>query len=399
MSFSAKKISALTILNLASFFQYQRYLMPILFLFYLHNGLSFSDFIFFQSIFCITCLIAKLLFGFIGDIFSKKYLLILAYTFFLIRVCLWYIFGGYWYLLAGEILYGLFKVFYTNNIDSYIYEWLKVNNLTESMLPKYGKLSFYTSLGSAISCCVGVVLYMYFGFKIVLLAEIIMQVAGLVLLFFIPNIQKNKKKKAKIQKNFKRLKYGFVSLFHNKKINYYVYYSSMLSGLTSVFVWNFQYLLKLSSASVILYGAVSFINQIFRAMAGFFAPDVMRRFLIFSYIKIQYIVLILSFIFLITSFVYKNYLISFAVLIFICFAIFLYVIFNIFTVARLHENTCNYRRATTSSINMFFRDFASFIFLLIFKCLIDNFGIIKSLLIFMCFSTLALFPNKKLNHT
>lgn len=154
-----KKDIPLKILNYSSFLQYQRFVMPISFLFYLENGLTFSDFILFQSIFNITCLCAKIPMGFLGDIFSKKYILIFSYFLFLLRVILWINFSGFWIILVGEILYGLFKAFYKGNVDSYIYEWLSKCNKEQHMLPDYGKLSFYTSMGSAISCFVGVILF------------------------------------------------------------------------------------------------------------------------------------------------------------------------------------------------------------------------------------------------
>ena len=62
----------LKVLYWASFLQYQRFIMPISFLYYLANGLNFQDFILFQAIFNIACLIAKIPMGYFGDLFSKK---------------------------------------------------------------------------------------------------------------------------------------------------------------------------------------------------------------------------------------------------------------------------------------------------------------------------------------
>ena len=182
-------ISPLKVLNFATFLQYQRFVMPISFLFYLYNGLNFSDFILFQSIFNITCLIAKIPMGVIGDMFSKKYILIFSYFLFLLRVILWISFSGFWIILCGEILYGLFKALYRGNVDSYIYEWLKTQNIEKNILPDYGRLSFYTSLGSAISSLLGAGLYKFFGFKILLYLELVMQIIAISALFLLPNIK------------------------------------------------------------------------------------------------------------------------------------------------------------------------------------------------------------------
>ena len=115
-------IFPLKILYLGSFLQYQRFIMPVSFLFYLANGLTFKDFILFQSIFNIACLAAKIPMGYFGDLFSKKSIIVFSYVLYALRVVLWLFFRGFWIILAGEILYGLSKAFYKGNVDSYIYE-------------------------------------------------------------------------------------------------------------------------------------------------------------------------------------------------------------------------------------------------------------------------------------
>ena len=386
---------ALGALNFASFLQYQRFVMPISFLFYLHNGLNFSDFILFQSIFNITCLAVKIPMGFIGDLFSKKYILIFSYFLFMLRVVLWLTFSGFWVILAGEILYGLFKALYRGNVDSYIYEYLKEKNTQSNMLPKYGRLSFWTSLGSAVSCIIGVVLYKFYGFKLLLQIELILQIIAISVMLFIPNIKT--KEEEKIKGNYlKSLFTSIKELIKDVKVNYYVYYSAVLTGLTSVFVWNFQPLLKTCSAPVITYGIVNFINQVLRGMAGLNAKFFSDKFSGFSLIKIEYSATIISFLILLYALSIKNYIIASVIIIIICIAIYLYVIFNIYTVCKIHENTQDYKRATTSSTNTFFSDFAAFLFLLIFKGLYDNIGLNKTLILFTVVFAIILFPARKL---
>lgn len=57
-------------INFTVFCQQQRYLVAISYLFYVSQGLTFSDFLLFQSIFYLTVLIAEIPAGYIGDIFS-----------------------------------------------------------------------------------------------------------------------------------------------------------------------------------------------------------------------------------------------------------------------------------------------------------------------------------------
>ena len=368
--------------------------MPISFLFYLHNGLNFSDFILFQSIFNITCLVAKIPMGFLGDIFSKKSMLIISYFLFMLRVILWIFFSGFYIVLAGEILYGLFKALYRGNVDSYIYDWLKKNNVEQNILPRYGKLSFWTSMGSALSCFVGVILYKAFGFRSILCIELILQIFALSLLFFIPNI-KSKTVKKKSKKYFRALGVSVIRITRNVKVNYYVYYSAILTGLTGVFVWNFQPLLKASSAPIILFGIVSFVNQTLRGVGGLFAKQFTAKWHSKKLINIEYIATLCSFLLILSAYQMKNYIFISGVILTICLAICLFVIFNIYTVSKIHENTNDFNRATTSSTNTFFGDFASFFFLLSFKYLYDLCGITITLATFFILFSVLLFPRNK----
>ncbi len=385
----------LRILNFATFLQYQRFVMPISFLFYIYNGLNFSDFILFQSIFNITCLIAKIPMGYLGDIFSKKFILIISYFLFMLRVVLWIFFKGFWIILAGEVLYGLFKALYRGNVDSYIYEYLEQNQTQKNMVSRYGKLSFYTSLGSAVSCIAGVILYKYLGFKSILCIELFMQIFAVILLFFIPNLKPENVEKKQKKEYLTNIKNSIYSIITNSKINYFVFYSTILTGLTGIFVWNFQPLLKISSAPVIIFGVISFINQSLRGLGGLCARRVTNIISPIGLLKLEYAVVILSFIAILISYRIKQYVPVSVCIILICFSIMFFVMFNVITISKIHEYIDDTNRATISSTNTFFGDFSAFILLLVFKFLYDYFGIFISLLIFAAIFAIILFPHKR----
>ena len=364
--------------------------MPISFLFYLYNGLTFSQFILCQGIYNATCLISKISFGFLGDIFSKKYILLFAYMCFTLRVLLWINFSGFAIILAGEILYGLFKAFYKGNIDSYIYEYLKRYDSGHQMVSKYGKMAFSNSTGSAISCIVGVILYKYLGFKAVLYAELMTQILSIVLLLFIPNIKTSTK--VDIIAYLKTVFNSIKNVLVNCKVNYYVIYSGMLSGLTNVFVWNFQSLLKLSSAPVFLYGVINFINQILRAFGGWNAKKILEKFTNKSLIIFEYVGVLVSFLLLLSGYIIKNYVLIFISLVLISIIIMMFIVFNIFTISKIHQYTEDYNRAMTSSTNTFIEDFMSVFLLLGFRALYDQFGFVYSILLSTVIIALLLFP-------
>ena len=122
-----KNNNPLNILNVTVLFFQQRYIIPVLFLFYIQNGLTLSDFLLFQSIFYFTGLIAEIPAGYIGDIFQRKHVLIFSYCLFIIRILLWLTCPNYLTILSGEILYGLSKSFYRGVSDGYIYDYNSIN--------------------------------------------------------------------------------------------------------------------------------------------------------------------------------------------------------------------------------------------------------------------------------
>ncbi len=386
----------LNILNFSSFLQYQRFIMPISFLFYISNGLTFSDFVFFQSIFNITCLISKIPMGFLGDIFPKKHLIIISYLMFTLRVLLWIFFSGFWVILAGEILYGLFKALFRGNVDSYIYELLKKNNIEAKMMSGYGKLSLYTSIGSALSCIAGAILYKYTGFKTILILELVFQIVAVILLCFIPNIPAANKPGRTFTQHLNDLRQSILSTITNEKINYLVYYSAFLTGMTTVFVWNFQPLLKYSHAPVILFGVVSFVNQLLRGIGGACANFFVKLFKT-SITKIEYMFVILAFLMILSAYKVNNYIFSALAIFIVSAAIMLFVVFNIYTVSKIHANTPDASRASTSSTSTFWGDFSAFIMLISFKFLYDGVGLKYTLLIFFLLAMILLFPRRSHN--
>ena len=210
-------------------------------------------------------------------------------------------------------------------------------------------------------------------------------------LLLLPNTKANNGKKFEPLTYVKNIISGAKSVFTNAKVNYNVYYSAMLTGFTSIFVWNFQPLLKLSSAPVILYGIINFINQIFRAIGGLIAKNFASKFKKYL-IAIEYFSVLLSFILLISGYYIKNYIFIFCALFIICIAIILFIIFNVFNISNLHKNTESSGRATSASVNTFAGDLASFLLLLNFKFIYDKLGIYNTLTIFMVFACIILFP-------
>jgi len=383
----------LALINAAVFLQQQRYLLPVSFLFYLYNGLNLADFIFFQGIFYFVCLLAEIPAGYLGDIFKRKNILIFSYCLFLARIFLWIFFRGYYIILAGEILYGLSKAFYRGVSDSYIYDYLKEKNIVQKMLNKYGKYNFFMSLGCAISAILGTLLYKYFGFKILLIIEFLIHTTAIILLFLLPQVPHAIVKAVSLKEHTKTIFQTVRNTIKNKNINCQMLYCGIIAGITSLFIWNFQPMLKSSGAPVLFFGILYFINHIIRAICSLNAKKITNKVNFNKFGMFVFISYLISFLVIIADNFYINYKICFISLIFVCLAIGMGLIYNIITTSLIHKFAKNETRATMSSVNNMLIGLCSGLFLIIYKNLISYISISNTFIVFtICFVFVFYFP-------
>lgn len=406
-----KKDKSLTILNMSVFLQTQFFLLPVLFLFYQHCGLSIGDFFLFQGIFSLFSLIFEIPLGYLGDIISKKSVLILSYSFFIVRVILWLFFSryGYWVILSGEILYAAQKASFSGAADSYIYEYLKYYNIPQKMSKCYGKMNFFMSAGTAFSSLPAAFLYHKvaewtlqkynydYGFVFLLAIELILNSVALYLLTLLPKVPQIKHRKTTAGEFYKKFFRIIVWTIKKKNIRYHSLYSGLILAMTSVFVWSFQPIMKLLLLPVHLYGVVYFINHLFRALASLNLGRI-RSFIPLSKMYV------LSFILFVLSFVLTFVVLSikscpvFAILLyftFISLTIAMQLVYHLSNTSRLHTLVLSGIRTTVSSVNMAIGRLFSAFFLVLIKFLLRDNSIYNVFIIcFVIFVIAAFILNK-----
>lgn len=356
----------LKIINFAVLLQQQRYIVAISYLFYLQNGLSLSDFLLFQSIFYFTGLIAEIPAGYLADIFPRKNVLIFSYLLFLARIIMWILLPNYWTILAGEVLYGLSKAFYRGTSDSYIYDYLKSSGTPNTMVNKYGKFNFYMSCGSATSCLIGAWLYKYMGFTVLLSIEMFCNSTAVFLLLFLPDLPQ-KKPYISLKKHIIRMFNIVGKAIQNTNLSIYMLFGSILSGITSVFVWNFQPIMKSFSIPVFVFGIVYFINHMLRALCSFNAHRILDKLSLEKIGIISWLMYVISFILMFKLIGYADKTACMAIIIFVCIAIGIQMIFNVGNISRIHKLIPQKARATMSSVNFMLTGLFSGILLITFK--------------------------------
>ena len=393
------KENKLRFFNASVFLQSQIFMLPVLLLFYQHNGLTTGDFFLFQGLFSIFCLLLEVPVGYLSDLFSKRNILVLSYSCFITRLVLWLFWAhyGYWIILIGEILYAFQKATFTGASDGYVYEYLKYRNVPQTMLKRYGKMNFFMSFGTSISSLIGAWCYHCvsqwtllhyqkdYGFLVLILIELILNISAVSLLFSLPNIPSPKLHK----KSFWLLCVRFFRIIKwtvkNSNLRYHILYAGLLSGITMVFVWSFQPMMKILAVPVSVYGLIYFMNHFCRAMSSLNLASIRKAFSLPALGMFVFCLFITAFItsFIILKLQPQSLWLNLSYFAFISIIIGFQLAFNLSNTARIHQLTTSRIRATVSSINMAVSRLYTGFFLILLKFLIDDNVTEKSLMI--CF--------------
>ena len=360
------KLNPLRLLNIATLCRSQL-LLPVLFLFYKENGLNTGDFFFFKGITSIISLIVEVPCGYAGDIFPKKNILITSFLLLLFGTSLWIFSSGYWIILIGEILFCISKSFFNGVSDSYIYEYLKLNDKSQKMLSKYGKLNFFLSLGSALTSVFGAIFYTNFGAKILLLTDFILISFAIILLFLIPQLPVYHKKINGIKEKYTDIYRIVKKALKNTTINGYIWYSGILISITYIMVFCFQPIMKISNIPVKIFGFVYFINHFFRAISSMELSKILKKITLKKLGYISYFSFLISFLLIILSYYFENSIFTITSLILICIAIAIQLMFTLGTTSFVHTKVLKKSRSTISSLNYMISKGLSGLILISFK--------------------------------
>ena len=174
-------------------------------------------------------------------------------------------------------------------------------------------------------------------------------------------------------------------------------YSAILTGITSVFVWNFQPFMKSVGVPVILFGYIYFINHMLRASGSILVKKITDKISLEKTGIIIYILYLISFIILFFSIQNNNIIVCISTIIFICIAIGFQMVFNVGSLARIHGLIPSISRATMSSVNSMLAGLFSGLSLMIFKFFVDYQSLKSAIIMFTILFIFSFIPIRKIN--
>lgn len=365
-------------LNWAFFFENQQYLLPVMLFFYLENGLEIGDYILFQSVSYIMYVLLGVPVGYVSDHFSKKYILITGCFLNLCRLSLWLCFGGYWIVLAGEMVMVVVRLLTTGMTDSYVYEYLRERSHTSKTLMCCGRVVSVMSYGMAIAALLSPVFYNYCGVYFLLCLELMLTFLGIVLLCFLP------KTKVYNRQNYsvREIKNAFWGLYRVDYLCKLISYNVFMYISTTLFVSNFQPLMKLSAVPVILFGFIYFLNQLMRGLFAHLVKKIATKISLIGLLTCTSVMIVTAFGLFMTAFIMENEYVTLVTLVFACIVIGLQLANQVITISEIHKYTQSCIRATSISVfNMLCRGIGG-LMLALFKNISSNSSFSNSFLIF-----------------
>lgn len=339
----------LSMFYVSAFFKSQLFLLPVLYLFYLENGLTLGDFYFFQGLIFIVSVLLQFPIGYLGDLISRKKLIIISYMLFLGRIIIWLFFRGYWVVFAGEMLYACSKGIFDAVESPYIYAVLCKSDKSKKMVKAYSKLNFAMSVGTSIASLSGAWLYEKSGVATLLIIEFVLVAMAILCSFFIPNTNEACVKNEKISKN---IMFEYYKIFKNCPAKYFILYSGLLVSFSHFFFWSIQPLMKFSMVPVYCFGVMYFINNVLRSLGALTTDKLLSKIDIKKMTLICFILDLIGIISVLFLLSFSNYVLGLSVVFYLSVCITFQLMFTILHISNLQKIAKDEYRTKLSAINM-----------------------------------------------
>ncbi len=385
------------LLRCARMFEMLLFILPVMIIFYQHKGLSVGDFFLLQGVFSISIFLFEIPTGYLGDIFSRKKIIVISFFTFLCAFITYYFLSGFYGILLAEVFLGISTSLYSGTGQAYLYDILKKQGKEKNFIKEESKIKSWTIFGTAFATFTGGAIYQYWGADAMILIETFFVLIGFILTMFLPDIPEVKRVVEKGKSKFKDILDIVKYAIKHTEIKWLILYPAVFGAGTKVLLWAMQPLMKSSEIPVVLFGLFLGLNQIFRGTLAHFSHAIFQKLKTNKLSILLFFMLIIGTIsaVLIPSMDSKIYI--YILLIIIGFTVSTQVVLGIVTRSMMNHRIKSDERATVLSVSSMFNSAFSGISMIALKFLIDgttlqNTFIVVGLVILI----LTTYPLKKL---
>ena len=142
--------------SLYGFLKNQRYFEPFIILFFLQQGLSFTQIGVLVAFRELSINVMEIPSGAIADLFGRRRCMMLSFTAYIASFGLFGVSQSYWHLFGAMFLFAVGEAFRTGTHKAMIFTWLRLEGRLDEKTRVYGYTRSWSKIGSAVSTVVAV---------------------------------------------------------------------------------------------------------------------------------------------------------------------------------------------------------------------------------------------------
>ena len=198
-----------------------RFYDAFLLLFFLENGLSYSEIGFLYATREMTIIIMEIPSGIIADTYGRKYALIAGFLAYIVSFVTFYFSTDFYLLMVAIFLFGIGDAFRSGTHKGMIMDYLRLNGWEKHKIDYYGNTRSWSQKGSAVSALFAGFLVLYSGsYRFIYLFSIVPYLINFINIATYPNEINHSIKKKKKQRfsSFIEVFKNFVKVIRQPKV-------------------------------------------------------------------------------------------------------------------------------------------------------------------------------------
>lgn len=167
--------------SLYGFLKNQRYFEPFIILFFLQQGLSFTQIGFLIAFRELAINLMEIPSGAVADLFGRRRSMILSFASYIISFAVFGYSQYYWHFFVAMFFFAVGEAFRTGTHKAMIFTWLRIEGRLDEKTKVYGYTRSWSKIGSAVSTVLAVIFVLLTNdYAYVFFFAIIPYVAGLI---------------------------------------------------------------------------------------------------------------------------------------------------------------------------------------------------------------------------
>jgi MFS family permease len=387
--------TALLLLKWGEAFLYFMPIIPIIVLLYQGRGVSVGEFFLIQGLFRLTAFLFEIPSGYLSDVFSrKKMLLIGAAVQFLSMMWLFWA-QGFWGIMLTEAGLGLASALFSGTKEAYAFDLLKRMGREKDYLKENGSILTFSQMATFAAVLVGGLLYAI-SEDLVLGLEAFAALAAFLTIALLPELREVKRKVVPETSPLRDCLSIVKMSVRHPELKWLMIFPAVYGGFTLIMFWILQPVMNAALVPIALFGLFLGINQGSRALFSKTAHKVKKYLGVRRLLWLSLTALFLGFAAAITAVsAGGNMLVVYVVIAFLAVIPATQTMCSLVFKDYIHNKIKSDKRGTILSIYSMFSTGITGLMMILAKPVLDNFGLVTTMIICLVLLSMILFPLKK----